>query len=367
MLPAGPLGFQGDVSSEKELFEHAFPKDDYTTTVLEKLKISFNLLPITFFARLVAALRSLAVKDGIWLNGAILSSGESNALLMEGNDSITISLLGENRTVRTIVLFKVLHLMETKFLSMAVTDILLSKENRKWSGDDIEEALLPENNGVLTSKKSGQVKVHSLSMLFVEKVSCETFSSIALLRMTIENANKYDNSQNEFLPLINAYLQQSVPYFNSHLRLPDNQLHLLWLCVRKNERFFLVPFSASISPNEPWMAIEEAEIQLDHISDIGCKIETDNFSIIRIWFLFMRPLMRTAVQTWELSDMQPSLSLDSNVLIQIALKEKEFFIQVGDNIFSKNCAQQARATKALCDIKVFFDTIISYDFEITVF
>ena len=354
MLPVGPRDFQGDINDENDLLKHVLSNSDLSSTILEKLNISFNVLPITFFAQLMAAARTLAVNGGVWLNGAIFSVDVSHALVMEGQNSIAISLLGENRAVRTVLLLKVAELMRTKFSSMNISEIWLSKGMRKWSGDDMRETLL-YGNGILTSTKNGitvnAVDVKSLWVLFPEGYDFSiTYDPLELLKKTVERARRVGREHSkEFLPLINFYLRQCVPTFRNLVGLPVNseQPQALWIKVRSTGRFRLLPFSPSLLPYEPWRTLTEAEI------DLGPVCISDNCSskesiALRDWFSLISPLSYPPLNG-ELADFE---LLDSKNVKTVIAKEDDFFIQIGDSLLSKKVAQQARATKSTSDIEV---------------
>ena len=174
ILQEEPEGFKGDVNSEEELLDHFFgvvPSDGGSLSEqkgLEKLQIDFNFLPFTFFAQLLAALRTMATDGGAWRSGAVLSAGVSFALVTEKRNSIVISLRGTNRSVRSVVLFRLLEVLK-KFRSMVISEISLTRNGRKWSNDDIEEAILHGNGYLFSQKKESlKVEVNSLRMLFLQ-------------------------------------------------------------------------------------------------------------------------------------------------------------------------------------------------------
>ena len=144
---------------------------------LEKLQIDFNFLPFTFFAQLLAALRTMVTDGGAWRSGAVLSAGVSFALVTEKRNSIVISLRGTNRSVRSVVLFRLLEVLK-KFRSMAISEISLTRNGRKWGHDDIEEAIVI-GNGYLFSRRKESMNIE---VVFVKKVTYVSLP-IALLHL----------------------------------------------------------------------------------------------------------------------------------------------------------------------------------------
>ena len=277
LLPEKPAGFDGDVSDDSELLRHFVPDYVRTTSLsLEQLHVSFSSMPFTFFAQLLAGLRKIATDGGAWRNGAVLSAGVSYALLREGRSGISISLLGKNRSVRSVILLTVLQVMQ-KFSSMAISRVGLVVAGREWCGDDIEEAL-HDGHGVLYSTKiKSKVEVHSLWMLFPQGntmlSSSDKSSTIAsseqlsLLQRTVQRAKAAKSM--DFIVLVNRYLQNCVPILLQLMgapRLPlqgDDLPRPLWVVLQHRVNgtlsFCAMPFFPHYVPDEPWIALEAAQ------------------------------------------------------------------------------------------------------------
>ncbi len=281
LMPDKPAGFDGDVNDESNLLKHFVPYYVKSTILsLEKLQVSFSSLPFTFFAQLLAGLRKMAMDGGAWRNGAVLSAGVSFALLKEDRSGISISLLGRNRSVRSVVLLTMLQVMQ-KFPSMAISRIALTVGGREWSGDDIEEAL-HDGHGVLYSTKiNARVDVHSLWMLFPqdsqdkeEKATVALLSPpasspaiysghLGLLQRTLNRA-KVAKSM-DFLVLVNRYLQSCGPSLLQIMGAPRPRQGVprpLWVVLQHtlDKSFCAMPFFPHYVPDEPWMSLEAAKI-----------------------------------------------------------------------------------------------------------
>ena len=279
ILPEKPVGFDGDVNNESELLRHFVP--DYlrsASLTLEKLQISFNSTPFTFFAQLLAGLRKMATDGGAWRNGAVLSAGVSFSLLREERTGISISLFGKNRSVRSVILLTMLKVMH-KFSSMTISDVTLSVGTRKWNGDDIEEAL-HDGHGVLHSTKiKTKVEVHSLWMLFPqeskerdavlppESSPAMASNHLSLLQKMLQRAKA--SKSMDFLVLINRYLQSCVPSLLNLMGAPRPPPHEgsdlprpLWVVLkhRVDATICAMPFFPHYVPDEPWMVLEAANI-----------------------------------------------------------------------------------------------------------
>ena len=76
MLPSRPKGYTGEISSTLEVFKHFIPNycasinKNQRTYDVEKLEIVFNILPLSFFPRLLAGHRTIATDGGARRNGA---------------------------------------------------------------------------------------------------------------------------------------------------------------------------------------------------------------------------------------------------------------------------------------------------------
>ena len=375
ILPDNPPRFDGDVSDDFELLRHFVSEN--TSLSLEKLQVSFSSLPFTFFAQLLAGLRKMATDGGAWRNGAVLSAGVSYALLKEERSGISISLLGKNRSVRSVILLTMLKTLQ-KFSSMSISDVTLTVAGRKWSGDDIEEAL-HHGHGVLYSAKTKQrVEAHSLWMLFPQESKekkSDAFSSeqLSLLQRTVQQA-KAANSM-DFLVLINHCLQSSVSTL-LHLMEAPQPLHggnlprPLWVVLKRitDGSFCAMPFFPHYVPDEPWMALEVAQIHFVPTGPVA--VETGNNSlvpashIIHVLYIYisdgnhfvLRKLlsdcfttMRGSVQDmlpsgWELAPIQSLVGVDPDRMIQ---QEKDFFVLVDGTVFSEEFATKAQAMKAV--------------------
>ena len=285
LLPEKPVGFDGDVSDDSELLRHFVPDYVKTSTVsLEQLQVSFSSMPFTFFAQLLAGLRKLATDGGAWRNGSLLSAGVSYALMREERSGITISLLGKNRSVRSVILLTVLQVMR-KFSSMTISRVGLTVSGREWCGDDIQEAL-HDGHGVLYSTKiKSKVEVHSLWMLFPQ-VSKEQGGAVLppsdnsmntehllLLQSTVQRAKTAKSM--DFIVLVNRYLQSCVPTLLQLMgapRLPmqgGNSSRPLWIVLQhrvdETLSFCAMPFFPHYVPDEPWIALEAAQIPMNPV------------------------------------------------------------------------------------------------------
>ena len=272
LLPEKPVGYDGDVNDHAELLKHFVP--DYmksTSLSLEQLHVSFSSMPFTFSAQLLAGLRKMATDGGAWRSGAVLSAGVSYALLKEERSGISISLLGKNRSVRSVI---------CKFLSMAISRVTLSVAGREWSGDDIEEAL-HDSHGVLHSTKiKAKVEVHSLWMLFLQEIKEEgdsmssppnispTIASSEQLRLLQKMVKQAKSAKSmDFIVLINHYLQSCVPTLLQLMRAPrllqgDDLPRPLWVVLQHkvDKSYCAMPFFRHYVPDEPWMFLEAAQI-----------------------------------------------------------------------------------------------------------
>ena len=246
ILNERPEGFDGGVKNEKELLDHFFRIDPKILVPnklgFESLGIEFNFLPFIFFARLLAELRTMATDGGAWRNGTVLSAGVSFALITEQRHSIKISYFGNNRSVRSVALLGLLEVMK-KFRSMAISEVCLTREGRKWNRDDIEEALF-FNNGVLFSHKTKtRVEVHSLWMLFpIENFLLESIVPISkelnILQKVLE-ISKLANHSMDFRVLVNHQLRACVPFLRTmmglHATTSDEKPHPLWIILQKQQ------------------------------------------------------------------------------------------------------------------------------------
>ena len=282
LLPEKPAGFGGDVNDHATLLKHFVPDYMKSTSLslsLEQLHVSFSSMPFTFFAQLLAGLRKMATDGGAWRNGAVLSAGVSYALLKEERSGISISLLGKNRSVRSVILLTMRQVMR-KFSSMAISDVALTVSGRKWSGDDIEEAL-HYGHGVLHSMKmKAKVEVHSLWMLFPQESegrgdalqspadSSPTIASseqLDLLQMAVKRAKAFQSV--DFMVLLNHYMQSCVPTLLQLMGAPRplrgaDLPRPLWVVLqhRIDKSFCAMPFFPHYVPDEPWMALEAAQV-----------------------------------------------------------------------------------------------------------
>lgn len=287
LLPEKPIGFDGDTGDDSELLRLFVP--DYfkaasssssasasASVSVEQLHVSFSSTPFTFFAQLLAGLCKMATDGGAWRNGAVLSAGVSFALLREERSGISISLLGKNRSVRSAILFTVLQVMK-KFPSMSISRIRLTVAGREWSGDDIEESL-HYGHGVLYSMKTkDRVEVHSLWMLFQQEskdaISAPlaeesfTFTSekLRVLQLMVQRAKAAKSM--DFLVLINHYLKNCVSNLMDlmNMQSPSDQDDFprpLWVVLKRqaDTTFVAMPFFPHYVPDEPWMALEAAQI-----------------------------------------------------------------------------------------------------------
>ena len=273
ILPDRPAGFDGDVSNDSELLMHFVPEYMKSTSLsLEKLQISFTSMPFTFFAQLLAGLSKLATDGGAWRNGAVLSAGVSFALLREERSGISISLLGKNRSVRSVILLIMLQVVQ-KFSSITISDVTLMVMGRKWSGDDIKESL-HFGHGVLHSAMiQTKVEVHSLWMLFPlpgdrEEESVIFSGELGLLQRMVRLAKAVRSL--DFLVLINHYLQRCVRALLQIMKAPrllmgDDVPRPLWVVLQQRTEdncltYCAMPFFPHYVPDEPWMALEAVRI-----------------------------------------------------------------------------------------------------------
>jgi len=286
ILPEKPAGYNGDVSDETGLLSHFVP--DYicessngimksSMPFLEKLHVSFSSMPFTFFAQLLAGLRKMATDGGAWRNGAVLSAGVSYALLIEERTGISISLFGNNRSVRSAILLTMLQVMQ-KFRFMAISDVTLSVPGRKWHDDDIKESLHCAHGVLHSAMVNIKVEVHSLWMLFPQEaikgddpvLSQSNLPTIALeklyeLQRMVQRA-KIAKSM-DFIVLINHYLQSCVPSLLQLMGAPrhpqgDAMPRPLWVILKyqTEDIFSAMPFYPHYVPDEPWMALGAAQI-----------------------------------------------------------------------------------------------------------
>jgi hypothetical protein len=250
---------------------------------LEKLQVSFSSMPFTFFAQLLAGLRKMATDGGAWRNGAVLSAGVSFALLKEERSGISISLLGKNRSVRSVILLTMLQVMH-KFSSMAISRVSLTVAGREWSGDDIEEALHYGHGIVHSAKIKAKVEVHSLWMLFPQEsegqldlmsssnnsLTIATSEHLDLLQRILTRAKAAKSV--DFIVLLNRYLQSCVPTLLQLMGAPrtlhgDDLPRPLWIVLqhKTNNSYCAMPFFPHYAPDEPWMFLEAAQLPISPV------------------------------------------------------------------------------------------------------
>ena len=297
ILPDKPVGFDGDVNDEVELLRHFVP--DYlrsaSPNTAEKLLVSFSSLPFTFFAQLLAGLRKMATDGGAWRNGAVLSAGVSFALLREERTGISVSLLGKNRSVRSVILLTMLKVMK-KVSSMAVSEVALSVGGRKWCGDDLEEALHYGHGVLYSAKKKVRVEVHSLWMLFPQEREFDENGTLlcgdlddsremgpehlVLLQKMLQRAEI--SKSMDFVVLINHYLQSCVDTLLQIMGVQqaihfqgDDLPRPLWVVLQQRTdatNVVAMPYFPHYVPDEPWMVLEAAKIPfvpVTHLTDTG--------------------------------------------------------------------------------------------------
>ena len=275
ILPARPRGFPGDINTTLELFKYFIPNyfasinRNHRELEMEKLEIVFNILPITFFPQLLAGLRTVATDGGTWRHGALLSAGVSYALVVERRKSITIFLLGKNRSVRSVILFTVLELLK-KYPNTSIWDVTLTRGGRKWSSDDIKEALHDLKGVVRTTKSETPVEVHSLWMLFPVKQENEAGEDVDrmmakkklddLQRILVQAKN---SKSMDFMALINPHLRLCIPILQQYMGMQDvseDEPHPLWVVIKRGTLTAAVPYFPHYVPDEPWMCLPSAKI-----------------------------------------------------------------------------------------------------------
>eukprot|EP01036_Dinobryon_divergens_P022827 gene22827-biopygen19779 len=285
ILPEKPAGFDDDNSDEAELLSNFLPDYVRSTSIessipsLEKLQVSFSSLPSTFFAQLLAGLRKMATDGGVWRNGAVLSAGVSYALLKEERAGISISLYGKNRSVRSVILLTMLQVMK-KFRSISISDVTLSVSGRKWHEDDIKESLHYGHGVIHSAKVNIKVEVHSLWMLFPKETKGgNPLPSLSTLLPTTIDEEKLRELQRmvqrakttksmDFIVLINHHLQRCgspLLHLMGATRPPQGEDALprpLWVVLQHQTdgSSCAMPFYPHYVPDEPWMALGDAQI-----------------------------------------------------------------------------------------------------------
>ena len=130
-----------------------------------------------------------------------------------------------------------------------------------------------------------------------------------------------------------------------HATTSDDKPHPLWIVLQKQQSFELAafPFFPHYVPDEPWMYLKDAMVELPQTEFSKCGHLRGIKDILGNCLTIMRGSAGDMLPAgWKLADMQSLSSVDFGVLERM---ECDHFIAIGRNVFSKDFAYKAQAMK----------------------
>ena len=270
MFREEPEYFNG--KSDVQLLQHCYlkltSKEIISEQGVETVEIQFQFLPTSLFSSLLCRLRGMVAVQSAWKSGALIVKGASFALLVTRDRSLTVSCVGDDRCVRSVVLFALMRLKDDVFPSILVSDVILSVDGRKWHADEINEALHFLNGDLFSRSKGRSISVVSLSMLFPLRSVLKTDDESRLrifLNQLDQNREKFVSNR-EIIVLISEYLKSYLPIYLEQIGFKPvaGSQCVLWVALQRHVdehvEYATVPLSPQLLPDEPWVAVDAAKI-----------------------------------------------------------------------------------------------------------
>jgi hypothetical protein len=289
MLPDRPFGYPPLTS---EVTDSCLYKLFIDTSICHNgnLSISFNQMPSTFICSLQVKTRFYAMIGGAWKHGCALvlkdeDGQDSYAIVYEIGNSLMVLSAGKNNSARSIVLLNIISLINERYKTLVISDLLLTHENCRtaYNREDLQECLL-ENGGLAEFKKIN-ISILSLELIInfqgvtrteeimstvdIAKTERPVPKSLFHLGLLVSKAE--ERTTDEYDVEIKHQLQECIQDLLSLLNVCHLKggLNSMWIILEqavkgsKEITLSAIPLSPNSQVNQPWIALDEAIVVID--------------------------------------------------------------------------------------------------------